>query len=119
MESRLLFTPLTVEAKTGWGVGAVCYSPNCRTVQIVTGNNLDRLYLTSVDKFVTGNLGTPTVQIVAKSHFSFFFHFVLTPPRYHEDVIFSLQFVCVCVSVCLSVNKIPAKRMHGFERGFC
>ena len=32
------------------------------------------------------------------------------------EIIFSLQFVCVClcVSVCLSVNKIPAERMDRF-----
>ena len=27
-------------------------------------------------------------------------------------------YVCVCLSVCLSVNKIPAERMHRFERDF-
>ena len=57
-----------------------------------------------------------------------------TPPRNRGGVIFSLQFVCVsvclcvCVSVCLCVcvsvcpalfvNKIPAERMHRFRRGF-
>ena len=51
---------------------------------------------------------------------------LITPPRNRGGVIFSLQFVCVCVclSVCVSVgpallvNKIPAERMHRFERGF-
>ena len=46
--------------------------------------------------------------------------FVFTPPRNRGGVIFSLQFVCVCV--CLSgsflVNKIPAERIHRFGRGF-
>ena len=54
---------------------------------------------------------------------------IFTPPRNHGGVIFSQQFVtvcvcvcvcaCVCVSVCLSVNKSPAERMHQFEHGFC
>ena len=40
-------------------------------------------------------------------------------------VIFSLQFVyvCVCLYVCvcpaLLVNKIPAEQIHRFGRGFC
>ena len=46
-----------------------------------------------------------------------------TPPQNRGWVIFSLQFVCVCVclSVCpaLLVNKIPVKWMHRFGRGFC
>ena len=37
---------------------------------------------------------------------------IFTSPRNHVGVIFSLQFVCVCV--CLSVNKIPSKQMHQF-----
>ena len=48
---------------------------------------------------------------------------VITPPRNRGGVIFSLQFVCVCVclSVCVSgflVNKISAERMNRFGRGF-
>ena len=49
-----------------------------------------------------------------------------TPPRNRGGIIFSLQFVCVCVcvSVCISVcpavlvNKIPAEQMNRFGRGF-
>ena len=42
----------------------------------------------------------------------------LTPPQNLGGVIISLQFVSVCVcvascmSVCLSVNKIPAEQIH-------
>ena len=59
---------------------------------------------------------------------------IITPPRNRGGVIFLLQFVCVCVCVCMCVcvrlcvcvsvcpallaNKIPAERMHRFERGF-
>ena len=45
----------------------------------------------------------------------FSFYFIFIPTWYREGVTFSLQFVCVCVwervcrSVCLSVNKFPAK----------
>ena len=50
-----------------------------------------------------------------------------TPPRNRGGVIFSMHFVCVCVSVCVSVclcvycflvNKIPAERMYRFELDF-
>ena len=58
---------------------------------------------------------------------------LFTPPQNRGGVIFSLQFVsvcvcvcvCVCLYVCLSVcvsgflvNKIPAERVHRFGRGF-
>ena len=43
-----------------------------------------------------------------------------TPPRNRGGVIFSLQFVCVSVCVCVRpdmlVNKIPAEKMHQFGR---
>ena len=46
----------------------------------------------------------------------------ITPPRNRGGVIFSLQFVCVSVCLCvcpaLLVNKIPTERMHRFGRGF-
>ena len=37
---------------------------------------------------------------------------IFTPPRSRGGVIFSLQFVCVCLSVCLSMNKITDEWMH-------
>ena len=46
--------------------------------------------------------------------------YIITPSRNRDGVISSPQFVCVsaCLSVCLSVNKIPAKRMHQIGRIF-
>ena len=61
----------------GWVEGVwqskLSHGPNCR-----------RLHLTSADQFVARNLGTPTVQIVAKSCFLVFFHFMFL--HLHEIV---------------------------------
>ena len=46
-------------------------------------------------------------------HFQVSLSFILTSPGNSGGVIFSLQFV-----LCLSVNKIPAKRMHRFGNIF-
>ena len=43
-----------------------------------------------------------------------FFCLFVTPRQNHGGIIFSLQFVCMCV--CLSVNKIPVERVHRFGR---
>ena len=94
----------------GWGRG--CDSPNCRTVQSVAGDNLDSLHLSSADQFVAGNLGTPTVQIVAKSCFSVFFHFMFL--HLHE-IVEGSYFHCslsVCLSECVSVSEQNPSQMN-------
>ena len=46
-------------------------------------------------------------------------HAFITSPQNRGGVILSLQFVRVCVCEgALLVNKIPAKRMNRFGRGF-
>ena len=93
-----------------------CDSPNCCTVQIVAGDNLDRLFVTSAVQFVVGNLGTPTVQIVAKSHFSVFFPFMLL--HLHEIVEGSYFHcslslcVCFCLCVCVSASEKNSSQMN-------
>ena len=43
----------------------------------------------------------------------------ITSPRNRGGVIFSLQFVCLCVFVCVCpfVNKMPIEPLHRFQRG--
>ena len=109
--TRVLYTFLTP-----------CDSPNCRTVQIVAGDNLDRLFLTSAVQFVAGILGTPTVQIVAKSHFSVFFHFmflhlleIVERSYFHCSL---SVYVCFCLSVCVSVSEHQPNEYTDFNAVF-
>ena len=41
---------------------------------------------------------------------------LITPPRNHGGFILSV-YKSVCLSVCLSMNKITAERIHRFRRG--
>ena len=80
-----------------------------------TGSLIRPLKMNRFDEFK----GIRNPKYLPNDLFLFFF---FTPPRNRGGVIFSLQFVsvCVCLSVCpaLLVNKIPAERMHRFGRNF-
>ena len=80
--------------------------------------------LVSFKKTVSSELSLPDAVPMGKLHLVINVCFsVVTPPRNRGGVIFSLQFVCVSVCLCvyvsgILVNKIPAERMHRFGRSF-